>query len=94
MKKLIRYSAAALTLLAPLSVYAHGGHLAEQGWHGLLHVEHIMMLVGVARPSAQGQAIMSTDTAATSACARRGSGPHKAHAANAITAIAITAGTK
>jgi len=48
MKKLIRYSAAALTLLAPLSVYAHGGHMADSGWHGLLHVEHIMILVGVA----------------------------------------------
>ena len=48
MKKLIRYSAAALTLLAPLSVYAHGGHMADQGWHGLMHAEHIMILAGVA----------------------------------------------
>jgi dipeptidyl aminopeptidase/acylaminoacyl peptidase len=48
MKKLIRYTAAALTLLAPLSVYAHGGHMADSGWHGLLHVEHVMMLAGVA----------------------------------------------
>ena len=48
MKKLIHYSATALTLLAPVSVYAHGGHLADQGWHAMLHVEHIMMLVGVA----------------------------------------------
>jgi len=48
MKKLLHYSAAALTLLAPLSVYAHDGHMADSGWHGLLHAEHIMMLAGVA----------------------------------------------
>ena len=48
MKKLIRYSTAALTLLVPFSLYAHGGHMADQGWHGLMHAEHIMMLAGVA----------------------------------------------
>ena len=48
MKKLIRYSATALAVLSPLSVYAHGGHLVDQGWHGLLHAEHIIMLAGVA----------------------------------------------
>ena len=48
MKKLIRNTATALALLAPLSVYAHAGHVADQGWHGLLHVEHIIMLLGIA----------------------------------------------
>ena len=48
MKKLIHYSAAALALLSPLSVYAHAGHMVDQGWHGLMHVEHIMVLVGIA----------------------------------------------
>ena len=34
-----------------------------------------MMDIGVARPSAQGQAMIKTATAFTSACAKRGSGP-------------------
>ena len=49
--------------------------------------------IGVARPSAHGQAMISTDTAATSACGRRGSGPSPAQARKASTAIATTAGT-
>ncbi|MNJ41437.1 hypothetical protein D3C77_363620 [compost metagenome] len=48
---------------------------------------------GVARPSAQGQAMISTDTAATRAKAKRGSGPKPAQTANAIAATRITAGT-
>ena len=48
MKKLVHYSAAGLALLSPLSVYAHAGHVADQGWHGLLHIEHIMLLAGIA----------------------------------------------
>ena len=48
MRKLIHYSAAALALLSPFSVYAHDGHITDQGWHGLLHIEHIMVLVGIA----------------------------------------------
>ena len=35
--------------------------------------------IGVARPSAQGQAMMSTATAATNACASRGCGPQIDH---------------
>ena len=35
-----------------------------------------MIDIGVARPSAQGQAMISTETAATSAYAKRGSGPN------------------
>ena len=37
-----------------------------------------MIDIGVARPSAHGQAMMSTATAFTRACARRGSGPAEA----------------
>jgi hypothetical protein len=50
--------------------------------------------MGVARPSAQGQAIISTATAFTSANAIRGSGPKTAHTINVITAIRTTIGTK
>ena len=52
-----------------------------------------MIDIGVARPSAHGQAMMSTVTAATSPNANRGSGPNSAQAANAISATKITAGT-
>ena len=53
-----------------------------------------MIAIGVASPSAQGHAMISTATALTSACARRGSGPHRLHATNATTATTTTAGTK
>ena len=53
-----------------------------------------MIDIGVARPSAHGHAMMSTATALTRPCARRGSGPIQAQTANAITAIATTVGTK
>ena len=49
--------------------------------------------MGVARPSAHGQAMMSTDTAAMSAKVRRGSGPTTIHTAKATTAAASTSGT-
>ena len=52
-----------------------------------------MIDIGVARPSAQGQAMISTVTAATSANVKRGSGPNVIQAANASSAAAITAGT-
>ncbi len=52
-----------------------------------------MIDIGVASPNAQGQAIISTLTAATRPKAKRGSGPNVAQAANAISATAITAGT-
>ena len=52
-----------------------------------------MIAIGVARPSAHGHAMIRTATALTSACARRGSGPHSAHATKASTATATTAGT-
>ena len=45
-----------------------------------------MIDIGVARPSAQGQAMISTVTAATSAKAKRGCGPKTAQAANASSA--------
>ena len=53
-----------------------------------------MIDIGVARPSAQGQAMISTVTAATSPKASRGSGPKTAHAAKAAIAMAMTVGTK
>ena len=53
-----------------------------------------MIDIGVARPSAQGQAMMSTATALMSACAMRGSGPDEAHTMNVTTAIPTTIGTK
>ena len=53
-----------------------------------------MIDIGVASPSAHGQAMMSTVTAATRPNANLGSGPKVAQAANATTAMTITAGTK
>ena len=50
--------------------------------------------IGVARPSAQGQAIMSTVVADTIAKATRGSGPKFSQTNALITAIIITTGTK
>jgi hypothetical protein len=52
-----------------------------------------MIDIGVARPSAHGQAMISTATALTSAWARRGSGPASDHTANVAIAIRTTAGT-
>ena len=52
-----------------------------------------MIDIGVARPSAQGQAMMSTLTAATRPNAMRGSGPNQAQAPNAISATTMTTGT-
>src|SRR6202012_668358 len=51
-----------------------------------------MIDIGVASPSAQGQAMISTLTAATRPKASLGSGPNAAQAANAAIAAAITAG--
>ena len=53
-----------------------------------------MIDMGVASPSTQGHAMISTATALTSAYAIRGSGPHPAQAMNVTTATATTAGTK
>ena len=50
--------------------------------------------VGVARPSAHGQAMMSTATALMRPCAIRGSGPINDQTTNVATAITITMGTK
>ena len=52
-----------------------------------------MIDMGVARPSAQGKAMMRTETAAIRPWARRGSGPQIAQTVNAITEISSTAGT-
>src|SRR2546427_5150488 len=52
-----------------------------------------MMEVGVARPMAQGQAMMSTATALTSAKLSAGDGPQASHAPKVSRATAITAGT-
>ena len=52
-----------------------------------------MIDIGVASPSAQGQAMISTVTAATRPKVKRGSGPNITQAANASSAAAITAGT-
>ena len=52
-----------------------------------------MIDIGVARPSAHGHAMISTDTAATTASPSAGAGAQIIQAANAMTAEAITAGT-
>ena len=49
---------------------------------------------GVARPRAQGQAMISTDTAATMAKMKVGGGPTNDQATKDQIAIAMTAGTK
>ena len=53
-----------------------------------------MMDRGVARPSAQGQAMISTDTALTSAKVKAGSGPSWNQTMKVAMAMNITAGTK
>jgi hypothetical protein len=53
-----------------------------------------MIDIGVARPRAQGHAMIRTATALTSACAMRGSGPTNDHTTNVMIAIAMTIGTK
>ena len=52
-----------------------------------------MIEVGVARPMAQGQAMISTATALTSAKVRAGSGPKTSQTRKVRAAAAITAGT-
>src|ERR1700719_3206445 len=52
-----------------------------------------MIDIGVASPSAQGQAMIRTLTAATRPNAIRGSGPNQTQAPKATTAAAITTGT-
>ena len=52
-----------------------------------------MIDIGVASPSAHGQAMISTLTAATMPKVKRGSGPKIDQAANAASAIVITSGT-
>ena len=52
-----------------------------------------MIDMGVASPRAQGQAMMSTETAAISPKVKRGSGPQIDHARNASAATTITSGT-
>src|ERR1700723_3128102 len=53
-----------------------------------------MIDMGVAKPNAQGQAMIRTATALTSAYARRGDGPTEAQTTNVTIADAITPGTK
>ncbi len=52
-----------------------------------------MMEVGVARPMAHGQAMISTATVATRAMPSAGSGPNRNHTAKVRAAMAMTAGT-
>ena len=52
-----------------------------------------MIDMGVASPRAQGQAMMSTATALSSASVRLGCGPNMLQAAKVTTAMAMTAGT-
>ena len=52
-----------------------------------------MIDIGVARPSAHGQAMMSTETAAMRPNVMRGSGPQIDQARNAAIATVITSGT-
>src|ERR1019366_6408511 len=49
---------------------------------------------GVARPSAHGHAMMSTDTAATTASPSAGAGAQIIQATNVVAAEAMTGGTK
>src|SRR5262249_10231774 len=51
-----------------------------------------MIDIGVAKPSAQGQAMINTVTAATSPNAKRGCGPYRLHHANATSGTATTVG--
>ena len=51
-----------------------------------------MIDIGVARPRAHGQAMMSTATAATTACASRGSGP-TSHQTTAVTSATVPVGS-
>jgi hypothetical protein len=53
-----------------------------------------MIDIGVARPSAHGQAMIRTETAATSAAPNDGAGPQISQAAKASAAAAATVGTK
>ena len=53
-----------------------------------------MMDMGVARPSAQGQAMISTDTAVSVPCTQLGSGPKKPQASSVTSATPTTASTK
>jgi hypothetical protein len=53
-----------------------------------------MIDIGVARPRAHGQAMMSTATALMRARAARGSGPTSDQTMNVTTAMAMTTGTK
>ena len=53
-----------------------------------------MMDIGVARPSAQGQAMISTDTALIRPNTQRGSGPNRPQPRKASRAIPITVTTK
>ena len=53
-----------------------------------------MIDIGVASPSAQGQAMISTATALTIACASAGAGPATNQPMNVSTAHSTTAGTK
>ena len=52
-----------------------------------------IMAIGVARPSAQGQAMTSTAMAVVRAKASRGSGPMNSQKANVVAAMTITIGT-
>ena len=52
-----------------------------------------MIAVGVARPMAQGQAMMSTEIAATMACVKAGAGPSMNQTANVPAASSRTRGT-
>jgi Cu+-exporting ATPase len=55
--------------------------------------DRAMIDIGVARPSAHGQAMMRTATAFANPCAIRGSGPTTAHTTNVTAATTSTAGT-
>ena len=56
--------------------------------------EATIMDMGVARPSAQGQATIRTATAFTSPCGQDGCGPQNPQAKNVRTAMSTTASTK
>ena len=54
----------------------------------------VIIDIGVARPNAQGHAMIKTDTAETMANTKDGSGPTKSQIKDAIIATKTTVGTK
>ena len=91
-------------LLGPLTIRRHGVALALPASRKVRALFAYLALaprpvptiidIGVANPSAHGQAMIKTATALTSAWARRGAGPTSPQTTNVTIATRTTAGTK